>query len=268
MNKPDSKNVLDIQKEKPLHYPGQSLDKEINRLTLETWGYVGIFVFLAYLAVWEWLAWYFNIPRQPVLYTIYFIIGVPICVIMIFKNGNRIQNYRLGSKGEKIVGEELIELQKAGCEVLHDVVGGKFNIDHVVISPTGIYVIETKMRSRRIVKQRNESSRSSNYGVIFDGKQVILKGHKPDSEPVQQALRNADSIRKFLLQSIGKEYAVTAVLVYPDWVVKESTNDEKIWVLNPKYLKWRIPQQSNKLTSDEMQLISRQLAWFVRGKTD
>lgn len=264
----DSENKLKNKKENPLHYPGQSLDKELNSQTLNFWAYIGIILFLTYLAVWEWLAWYLNTPRQPILFTVYFLIGVPFCLIMIFRIGKRIQNYRLGSEGEKIVGEELIELQMLGCVVLHDVVlnnnRNKFNIDHIVICDTGIYAIETKKRTKNKFKQEQSSGNPSIYEVEFDGERVLLKGFKPDSRPVTQALSNAESVRRLLKERVGKDYPVMGVLVYPDWCVKEST-DGNIWLLHPEYLKWRIPKQLKRLNNDEIRLISKQLALFARG---
>ena len=42
------------------------------------------------------------------------------------------------------MAEVLDGLRAKGCAVFHDIVEGGFNVDHVVISPHGIYVIETK----------------------------------------------------------------------------------------------------------------------------
>ena len=59
------------------------------------------------------------------------------------------RDYSLGLMGERAVGEELNLLMAEGCRVFHDYPGGpNWNIDHVVVAPSGVYGIETKMRRK------------------------------------------------------------------------------------------------------------------------
>jgi hypothetical protein len=57
-------------------------------------------------------------------------------------------NLRLGLEGERTVGHALEELRVYGYQVFHDIPGNKFNIDHVIAGPAGIFTIETKTRSK------------------------------------------------------------------------------------------------------------------------
>jgi hypothetical protein len=262
-----STNRVKILKNKQTFHPGQSTDKEIKDLKLKLvfWGYVVIFEFLVFFVLWEWLKWYYHAPPQPIYYTILFLIPAYLCLIRIFLVGKHIQHDRLVSEGEKIVEAEVEELPKYDCKIFHDIVGGNINIDHVVLSKTGIYVIETEARNQKRKQQGDVSGEQSKYEVVFDGRVVTLKGSQPNSEPVQHALQKAEWIQNLLKGKLGKEYPVTSILVYPTWIVEESTNYERIWVMNPEYLKWRIPQRQgpNKLNPDEIQQISSELLWFV-----
>jgi hypothetical protein len=51
-----------------------------------------------------------------------------------------------GARGERKTAEALAPLEEKGFVVLHDrlIPGGRGNIDHLAIGPSGIYVIETK----------------------------------------------------------------------------------------------------------------------------
>jgi hypothetical protein len=261
-------NGTALLKNKRLHYPGQSHDKEIKELKLKLvfWGYVVVFEFLVFFVIWEWLKWYYNTPPQPIYFTILFVIPAYLCLIRIFHVGKHIQHDRLVDEGKTIVEGELEELPKHDCNIVHDIVGGNTNIDHVVLSATGIYVVETEARNKKRKRQGDVSGEQSKYEVVFDGRMVTIKGGKPDNEPVQQALRKAEWIQNLLKGKLGKEYSVTSILAYPTWSVEESTDNDRIWVLNPEYLKWKIPQRQgpNKLSPDEIAHISSELVWFVR----
>jgi hypothetical protein len=45
----------------------------------------------------------------------------------------------MAKDGEKAVGEFLERFREKGYRIFHDIVGGDFNIDHVLIGPSGIY---------------------------------------------------------------------------------------------------------------------------------
>ena len=57
-----------------------------------------------------------------------------------------------GARGEEKVAEFLSNLPD-GFEVFHDIQCDGFNIDHVVASPAGIFLIETKSHSGRVSAQ-------------------------------------------------------------------------------------------------------------------
>jgi len=60
------------------------------------------------------------------------------------KTGDKLDRLRAGFDAALAVGQELDRLMREGAWVYHDVLGDNFNIDHVVVSPRGIFAIETK----------------------------------------------------------------------------------------------------------------------------
>src|SRR3990172_5682950 len=79
--------------------------------------------------------------------------------------------------GEKIVGRSLEELRAGGAIDLHDIVAKDFNVDHLVISYQGIFVIETKTFS----KLKGRDAR-----VVFDGEKLLVDGWPPRKDPIKQ----------------------------------------------------------------------------------
>jgi len=64
----------------------------------------------------------------------------------LFATPNSITAWQTGAEGELRTGRLLEPLEAAGFRILHDrkIPGSRANIDHIVIGPPGIYVVETK----------------------------------------------------------------------------------------------------------------------------
>jgi len=59
---------------------------------------------------------------------------------------DHVRAWAVGAEGERRTAEALARLEADGYRVLHDrcIPGSLANIDHVVVGPTGVYVVETK----------------------------------------------------------------------------------------------------------------------------
>ena len=141
----------------------------------------------------------------------------------------RRDNYRLGFNGERLVGQELNRLMLDGCRVFHDFPLAKnWNLDHIVVAPSGVYAVETKMR-----RKGPAASGQKSHEVFYDG-QVLQFPRYRDAAALAQA--RDQSIR--LGQLLGEDLAgvpVRPVLTLPGWyVIAKSGGD--ILVLNPKML--------------------------------
>lgn len=228
-----SNDKLSPIKNKPLRYPGQYLDKEIEIIQLKRFRNISLFLVILAIAVYELLHAYAGIPPQPILATILVLAFGSFFYYEDAKLRNKARRYKQGSLGEKIVGETLEKLKKEGCRVFHDVVinDANFNIDHVILSKRGIFAVETKT-----ISKPNKGQISSN------GKAVFLSGENPDNASINQTINNAKSLRRYLNESTERQFPVTPVLVYPGWFVEKYMNNN-IWVLNPKILQHCIEKE-------------------------
>jgi hypothetical protein len=57
---------------------------------------------------------------------------------------NEYRRCRLGFSGERAVGHHLNQLAAEGYRIYHDLQFEGFNIDHVLVGPSGVYSVETK----------------------------------------------------------------------------------------------------------------------------
>jgi hypothetical protein len=134
---------------------------------------------------------------------------------------------RLGYEGELAVGQALEQLRHAGFYVYHDFPADKFNIDHIVVGPKGVFVVETKTRSKPTTNNRIEDAT-----VEYDGRMLYFpKGD--DFKTIDQAKRQASWLSDWLGKAIGEQIAARAIVALPGWFVKR-TSSEGIPVANPK----------------------------------
>lgn len=245
-------------KNKPLRNPGQSLDEELEKLfDDQVLPYLLFPAFFCVLAVVEWVAYLRDAPRQPILYTLIAVISVVAGVIRLFQIRKRVRRLKLGRDGERAVGQFLERLRMGGAQIFHDVPGPGFNLDHVVIAPQGLFVIETKTWSKRLPDDT----------VHFDGERVLVAGHSPSRDPIKQIRAAIDWLRRTLEDSTGKRLPVRGAVVFPGWFVDPMTTEVKkgdIWVLEPKGLPSFIEHEPRRLPDADVTLAAYHLSRYVR----
>ena len=240
-----------------LRNPGQSLDEEIRRLLVEDFTYylfmVGIF-FVIFLT--ECIRWLNNSPPSPILYTL---VAAPVIIYAgrkAFLIKREIRNLELGREGEKAVGQYLDKLRAEGYQIFHDIVADGFNLDHVLVGPSGVYAIETKT----ITKPPNGKA-----VVEYDGDKVTVAGFEPDRDPVQQVKASARWLQELIEESTGKKFKVRPVILYPGWYITNNSKGCEVWVLNPKALPAFLKNENTVMNTDDVHLVSYHLSRYVRA---
>jgi len=100
-----------------------------------------------------------------------------------------------------------------GCVVLHDFPADGFNIDHVIVAPNAVFAVETKSRKKPGEKGRDSAR------VDYDGKELRFPGWV-ETEPLEQARRQARWLASFLASGAGDTVPVIPVLAFPGWYVE------------------------------------------------
>lgn len=246
-------------KDNPLHNPGETLDKEIDKLiNEEAMGLVVMLLFVGALTFLEWVRWWREMPYSPYIYTVIFI-GMLIYTLPKIRNiRKQLKALRLGRDGEKAIGQYLEGLRESGAKVLHDIPGENFNLDHVVICSSGIYVIETKTYSKP------EKGRAV---IVFNGETVRLNNKPENDKPIIQVAAASTWLKALLKDSTGRLFEIKPVVVFPGWYV-ESTSEARsseVWVLNPKALPTFIANSKANLSEENVNLAAYHLSRYVRN---
>lgn len=244
-------------KASPLRNPGQSVQEYIDDQIYDH--IIAPFILALFgivLAGLEWWNYFYPYPPLPILYSIVSVSLIAYAAIMFWRAWPRLRALKQARDGEKVVGQYLDALREQGFRILHDVVGEGFNIDHVIVGPPGVFTIETKTISKLV---RGDAK------ISFDGQSISIAGFQPDRNPVTQAKAQARWLKDLIAQSTGRTVEVWPVVVYPGWYVEHAQGAHReIWVLNPKGLPSFLAQEPNRLTPEDVQLVTYHLSQYVR----
>ncbi len=245
-------------KASPLRNPGQSLDEEIAKIMDEDVSASLAVIIMAFMImVYEWWRWYTNSPPQPGPITLAVVIISIYTFRKLFKLKKRVKTLKQGRDGEKAVGQYLESLRSEGYQVLHDLIGAGFNVDHVLIGPAGVFTIETKTISKP-AKGKAE--------ITYDCKNVTIDGFTPDRDPITQGKTQAHWLQGVLEECVGKRFKVQSIVVYPGWFIRRIPENAKceVLVLNPRILPDFLEKSFHKLSPDEIRQINSHLSRYIR----
>ena len=246
---------------KPLRQPGESifyeaLDVLENDLNPTMVG----FALSVGLALYTWFTYFLGVPPlvNAVIATL-LCLGMTLHALPKLRRAKAtLAKLKQAKEGERIVAEYLDALRDEGCYVMHDLMGDKFNVDHVVIGPHGVFTVETKTISKPL---------KGSAKVLYDGERLTVGGFSPERDPIAQAQHQAAWLRRLLKGSTGKSFQVKPVVVYPGWYVAQTAKTLKsgVWVLEPKMLEGRVKREALSLSAEEVHLVHHHLKLHMRA---
>jgi hypothetical protein len=239
--------------------PGQSVLSEFNDSTADLFGHMSMLVLL------------FNIPFIQV--GVYQLLGVeqqsswliiPIfafgIIYVVFKLVRTVtsrNNLRLGLEAEWAVSSELHDIEVPNYKIFHDIQCDKFNIDHLVVGPNGVFAIETKGR-RKPSNSKTAEAKSKEHVVTVNGNVLEFPNYK-DTSIVEQAIRQAKWATNWLSDATGERVTVSPVVTIPGWYVKR-TSQHDVPVLASKVLNTQVPKlPGQRLSPEQITRIAHQI---------
>lgn len=194
------------------------------------------------------------------------LLALVLTTVWIARNVRSRSNHLLGYFGERAVAEELLKLLSLGYQVFHDVPAQtkerSFNIDHVVVGPTGIAIIETKTR-----RQGPARPGYSPVEVVFDGRQLIWPWGE-DDHGLAQLETEAVWLGQWIEQETGLRPSMRAFLALPGWQVN-SRNQGRIEVVSASALPAKIAAvRTESLSAQEQESICALLDKHCRTVVD
>jgi hypothetical protein len=156
---------------------------------------------------------------------------------------------------ERMTGDQLSTLILDGYRVFHDLQFDRFNIDHAIVGPAGVFAFETK--HKRIRKSLAEIAKAT-----FDGTKLKWPNGKVNELGIQDAFDRSITLKQYLGNALGGSMDVQPVLLFPGWNV-ESKEKGRVDIMNPKqvlsYLKG-IEKYGEVIAENLINRVSRHLA--------
>ncbi|MDD5622836.1 MAG: nuclease-related domain-containing protein [Actinomycetota bacterium] len=243
-------------KERPLHVAGQSLDDLIQKHASEdttTLFFLPAILIIVTLTVWLTRN---SSPRYlPLMMLIITIITTVYCTYKLIILWKRIKSLKLGRNGERIVAEIFDNLRSKGFVVFHDIVAENFNVDHVILTPHGIFTVETKTLSK-----------SPKDKITFKNEDIIAGNTNLGNKVILQAESQSKWLKSILKDSTGRDYHIMPVIVFPGWFVQPMPENlkKRIWILNPQALPSFINNEPKTINESDMHLAAFHISRYIR----
>ena len=236
--------------------PGQSLVEQRRRLFDERFD--PLVTFTLCVIIWAGTAWHFWWQARPP--TLMFV-GL-VSFIALFSVGYTLhrgfgvtresRRFTLGIEGERVVAASLDQLRQTGYEVLHDLLGEGWNIDHVVVGPAGIFTVETKALRKPekgpCVIQYNRTTIYANGATGYRNRDAW-----------RQAKAQAHWLRKELRQLMGEDHFIQPAILFPGWFIEQRQGppfQQPVWILNPDMFISHLLHHPRKLSTEQIRQLS------------
>jgi hypothetical protein len=151
-------------------------------------------------------------------------------ILALSENPQSTKAWDVGAIGEERLGNRLNEFASDSLRVLHDrrIPGSKANIDHLAVTPTGIYVIDAK-------KYKGRPQLKIEGGLLRARVEKLLVGSRDCTKVVDGVLKQVDVVRAI----VGDDLPIHGVLCFveSDWpLIGGSFTTRGVEVLWPKKL--------------------------------
>lgn len=147
-----------------------------------------------------------------------------------------IERWLEGAEGERMTERALEPLERQGWSVAHDLQGRYGNIDHLVVGPAGVFLLDSKKWSGEV--------------TVTDGVATITPIDNPDAAwsatGVARAMRAASAANKAALEALTgvKAWTQPVVVIWAPFAQQSVRGDGVVYVHGDHLAEWLVAQPS------------------------
>lgn len=158
------------------------------------------------------------------------------------------RKYLEGRAAERATAQALASLVSKGCAVYHDIPADKFNLDHVVVGPGAVFMIETKSRRKPAAPGKASAA------VKFNGEALEFPSWR-ETKILEQTRAQTRWLSDHLYRKTGERVPVEPVLALPGWYVTSSVPSPNIHVINPKMCNFMVDGKGKQIPEPQRRRI-------------
>lgn len=154
---------------------------------------------------------------------------VLICCLRLISDFQRIRRLKLGLACELAVGQELQRLIRPETHpffIFHDIPADTYTIDHVAVTPHGVFVVETRARTQPLNARGVPQTQ-----VAVEGTRLRFPGWS-ERQPLRKTCQAAAWLRHWLSRECDTEVPVAGILALPGWDIDTSDAPADIQVVD------------------------------------
>ncbi|MBN8413854.1 NERD domain-containing protein [Halomonas denitrificans] len=147
----------------------------------------------------------------------------------LMRDYQRIRRIKLGLACELAVGQELERLIRPEAHpffVFHDVPADTFLIDHIAITPYGVFVVETRARTPGI-----SPSGDVQDTVVVEHERLRFPGWL-ERRPQRKARQATRWVASWLCRELGQPVPVQGILALPGWKIEREVSADDLQVVS------------------------------------
>ena len=243
---------------------GESLQEKIRDNEFKVMEQVMLPAIYVVLAVLAWLIYITSFQMNFPAAVFMSVIAVVLIIRGYFKVKKTrwvLKRYRKGLEGERLVGETLNRLSNESTFVFHDIPGNRFNVDHIIVSTRGIFVIETKHFNREICSK-----------FFYDGLMIYRVMKDGRKFPCPKLLPQIDGEARFIEQEIehrtDMKLPIIKVAILIGSYIDGTENFKDYWLLNESSFVTAFCQQKECLDDSVVKLVATHIRTMVEIDVD
>lgn len=186
------------------------------------------------------------VPRLPYVFVGFGLLLVAALLVWNVRDGlKNVNAFFKGARGEERVAL-LLEGLPSGYHIFHDFVYARgMSIDHVVVSPNGVFVIETKCWEGQV--------------TLEEGR-LLVNGEMPSRSPIEQAKTSASILKSFFSERLPDIPVCQAIVCFAsDTLVSGRVTVDGVTVCNVKELRAFILGHPECVSTDDCERLVKMM---------